>query len=91
MVTASNRWTTVLRVLEIILFCNALVLAIPPVPSEEGHVYRITPVLLIGGLVFGAALYLGVRRGAETWITALVKLPFYGLFMWAVHERIAIR
>ena len=90
MVTHSGKWTTVLRVLEIILFCGAFALAIPAVPSEAGHVYRLTPVLVIGGSTFGVALYLGVRRGAETWITGLVKLVFYGVFVWILQQRLAI-
>ena len=91
MVTLSGRWAIVLRVLEVILFCGALALAVPPVPSEEAHVYDVAPRLVIGGSVFAAALYLGVRRGAETWITALVKLLFYAVFIWVLHERVAIR
>ena len=90
MVTPSSRWTIALRVLEVVLFCAALAVSIPPVPSQEAHVYRIAPALVIGGSLFAAALYFGLRRGAETWITALVKLLFYAGFVWLLHERIAI-
>ena len=91
MVTTSGRWTTALQALEVILFCGAFVLAVPPVPSDAGHVYDVTPRLVVGGSVFAAALYLGVRRGAETWISAALKLGFYALFIWVLHERVAIR
>jgi hypothetical protein len=40
---------------------------------------------------FAAALYLGIRGGAETWSTATPKLLFYGLFVWLLHEQVGIR
>ena len=86
-------WTfsTVLRAFEVMLFGFALFMVLPPVPSEEGHVYRFLPVAVIGGSAFAASLLLGGRRGAENWLTALLKLGFYLLLVYVLQMRVAIR
>jgi hypothetical protein len=80
-----------LRTLEILLFGFALSMTIPPVPSDEGHVYRFLPVAIIGGSAFAASISLAGRRRAENWLTALLKLGFYLLLAYVLQMRVAIR
>ena len=91
MAMPTSKLNVVLRALEVILFGFALFMCIPPAPSEEAHVYGFLPVALIGGSALFASLVLAVRRGAENWLTALLKLGFYLLLVYALQMRVLIR
>ena len=65
-----------LGAIELILFCLAFVMIVPPVPSVAGQTYRLAPLLL------------GHRRGAEHPVTIALKLVFYVGLAWVVHLRV---
>jgi hypothetical protein len=87
----TSKLSVVFQALEIVLFGFALFMTVPPVPSEEGHVYRFLPVAIIGGSAFAASLFLAGCRGAENWLTALLKLGFYLLLAYVLQMRVTIR
>ena len=91
MVKPTSKLSIVLRALEVILFGFALFMAIPPVPSEAGHVYHFLPAALIGGSAFLASLFLAARRGAENWLTAFLRLSLYLAFVYVLQMRMTIR
>jgi hypothetical protein len=91
METPTSKLNAVLRALEVLLFGFALFMAIPPVSSEEGHVYSFLPVATTGGSAFAASLFLAGRRGGENWLTALLKLGFYLLLAYVLQMRVTIR
>jgi hypothetical protein len=77
-----------LRVAELLLFFFAFGMLVPPVPSHTETVYRLTPTLVIGGSAFALSLFLAIRRRAEHWLTAALKLLFYFGLAWIIHERV---
>ncbi len=77
-----------LRIVEVGTFIGAFLVLIPPVPSVEGQIYRLTPALIVGGALFVVSLLLSVLRRAETWYIALLKLCFFCCYAWAIHERV---
>lgn len=77
-----------LRVAELLLFFFALVMLVPPVPSDAQTVYQLTPALIIGGGAFALSLFLSIRRRAEHWLPAVLKLVFYFGLAWMIHERV---
>lgn len=77
-----------LHVTESLLFCFAFFMIVPPVSSQEGHEYSLTPALIIGGGAFTVSMLLGYRRGAEHPLTIVLKLLFYVALAWIVHERV---
>lgn len=76
------------RALEIGLFFAAFAALIPPVPSVDGQVYRLAPALIVGGGALLASLYLGIRRDAENRVTAVLKISFFLIYGWVIHERV---
>jgi hypothetical protein len=80
--------TFALRAVELILFCVAFAMIVPPVPSVAGQIYRLAPALIIGGVAFAGSLLLGYRRGAENPVTIALKLVFYIGLAWVVHQRV---
>lgn len=77
-----------LRVVELLLFFIAFAMLVPPVPSDTQTVYRLTPTLIIGGGAFALSLFLSIRRRAEHWLPAVLKLVFYFGLAWMIHERV---
>ena len=84
-----SKLSVLLRVVELGLFCFAFVMAVPPKPSEENHVYHLTPVLLIGGSAFALSLCLAIWRGGENWIVAFLKIGFYVFLAWLIQGRVS--
>ena len=80
--------TIAMRAAELLLFFFAFTMLVPPVPSDDETVYRLTPTLVIGGGAFAVSLFLAMFRRAEHWSTALLKLLFYFGLAWVVHERV---
>jgi len=76
-----------LRSVELICFIAALGFMIPPIASDAEFPYRATPALIIGGLLFTVSLLLSWWRGAEHWITALIKIMVYLVLVWIAYER----
>ena len=91
MVKPGTTITIILRAFEVLLFGFALFMSIPPVPSDEAHVYRFPPAAIIGGSAFAASLFLAGRRGAENWFSGLLKLGFYLLLVYVLQMRVTIR
>lgn len=87
----TSKLSVIFRALEVILFGFALFMCIPAVPSEEAHVYRFLPAAIIGGSALAASLFLAGRRGAENWLTALLKFGFYLLLVYVLQMRAMIR
>jgi hypothetical protein len=77
-----------LRVVELVLFIVALGFIIPPIPSDLGQVYRSLPALLIGGTLFAGSMALALWRGAEHWLTAVLKLLAYLCLVRLIYERV---
>ncbi len=77
-----------IRVVELLLFFFAFTMVVPPVPSDDHTVYRLTPRLLIGGSAFALSLFLATFRRAEHWLTAALKLLFYFGLAWVIHGRV---
>jgi hypothetical protein len=86
-----SKLSVFLRAVEVLLFGFALFMLIPPVSSQEGHLYRYLPAALIGSPALTASLFLAGRRGAENWVTGVLKLGFYLLLVYVLKERVAIR
>ena len=71
----------------LILFVAALTFMIPPIASDSQFPHEAAPALVIGGLLFGASLFLSWWRAAEHWITAAFKLLAYLVLVWLAYER----
>ena len=91
MVKQGTTLSTILRVFEVLLFGFAFFMCIPPVPSDEAHVYRFLPAAIIGGSAFAASLFLAARRGAENWFSAGPKLALYLLLVYVLQMRVMIK
>jgi hypothetical protein len=91
MVKPATTLATVLRVFEVLLFGFALFMCIPPIPSDETHVYHFMPAAVIGGSAFTASLVLAARRGAENWFSAVPKLGIYLLLVYVLQMRVMFK
>jgi len=76
-----------LRIAELICFLAALAFIIPPATSDSHDPHRATPALIIGGLLFAVSLFLSLRRAAEHWGIAAIKLMGYLILVWVAYER----
>jgi hypothetical protein len=77
-----------LRVLEIILFCVAFAILIPPMPSNEEDVNSLLPPLLIGTVCLTVSMWLTHFRKAENLYTSAIKLSFFIAYGWVLHQRV---
>lgn len=78
----------IIQIAELCLFCLALGLLVPPVPSDDEVVYRLAPTMIFGGGAFAISLILATRRKAEHWLSATFKMLFYFLLAWIIHHRV---
>jgi len=87
-VIATEMKSIALRVLEIILFCVAFAVLIPPPPSHEDDVYSLIPPLLIGAGLLTLSMLLAHLRKAENMYTSAIKLLFFVAYGWLLHQRV---
>lgn len=79
-----------LRLLEVVLLVPAFGLLIPPVPSEEKHVYHLFPSLLFAVILFILSQSLSIYRDRQLWWMAILKVLLFIVFGWLVFERVTM-
>jgi len=79
-----------LRLVEIVLLVPAFGFLVPPVASEEGHVYHLFPGLAFAVVFFIASQLVAVLRDRSCWWAAILKALLFVSFGWVLFQRVTM-
>ncbi len=89
---ASIAWKkATLRICENLSFFFAMTFLIPPPPSDISVVPHYLPAGIYTQVLFGISRGLAVRRGAESWFTALSQWIFMILYGVVLYEAVRMQ